>query len=221
MDIFHFDGKLYRFLVKFWNIIWIGILWVVFSIPIVTMGAASAAAYYSMIKAVRKGFERPTFEFFKSFKENLKQGTLLTMLYLVIGGLLTFAFLFYYHQPGDIALGFRWIFILLLLLYLSAVTMCFIWLSRFVITLKRALTYPFMLSLLHIKQAFGLLVFWAAVVIFLYWTYNTPAFLFLLIFLPGFKCYADTFVMEALLAKYEPIAETGKTAVTAADDDTK
>lgn len=207
MSIFHFDGKLYRFLVKFWNIIWIGVLWIVFSIPVFTIGSASSAAYYAMMKAVRKGFDRPTHDFIKSFKENFKQGSLLTVIYGIIGALFVFAFLFYYHQPGDIALGMRWLFLILLLLYVSAVTICFIWLSRFVITIKRAITYPMILAVLHLKQTFGLVIFWIASAVILYWTYNTPMFLFLLIFLPGFKCYADTFVMETLLMKYEPIAE--------------
>lgn len=213
MNIIHFEGKLYRFLVKFWNIIWIGILWIIFSIPVFTIGASSSAAYYAMMKAVRKGLERPTYEFFKSFKENFKQGSILTVIYGIIGALFVFAFLFYYHQPGEIALGMRWLFLVLLLIYVSAATLCFIWLSRFVITTGRAVTYPMMLAVLHPKQTFGLVVFWLASAVILYWTYNTPAFLFLLLFLPGFKCYADTFVAESLLEKYEPIAEgTGEKA---------
>ncbi len=210
MNLFHFEGKLYRFLVKFWNIIWIGILWIVFSLPVFTIGAASSAAYYAMIKAVRKGFDRPTHDFWKSFRENFKQGSILTLIYGMIGALFVFAFLFYYHQPGDLALGMRWLFLVLLAVYASAATLCFIWLSRFVITTGRAITYPMMLAMLHPKQTFGLIVFWIASAVILYWTYNTPAFLFLLLFLPGFKCYADTFVTEALLIKYEPIA-TGET----------
>lgn len=207
MNLFHFDGKLYRFLLKFWNIIWIGFLWIIFSLPLFTIGASSGAAYYAMVKAVRKGYDRPTHDFIKSFKDNFKQGTVLSVIYGFIGALLLFAFLFYYQQPGDLALGMRWLFLILLIFYASAATLCFIWLSRFVITTGRAITYPMILTMLHLKQTFGFIVFWIASAVILYWAYNTPAFLFLVFFLPGFKCYADTFVAEPLLAKYEPVAE--------------
>lgn len=105
MNIFHFDGKLYRFLVKFWNIIWIGILWIIFSIPVFTIGASSSAAYYAMMKAVRKGLERPTHEFFKSFKENFKQGSILTVIYGIIGALSSLHFYFTIISPVRLRLA--------------------------------------------------------------------------------------------------------------------
>ena len=59
MNIFGMDGKLYKFLDKFWHMVWIGVLWIVCSLPIITIGASSAAAYYAMVKSVRKSEDKP------------------------------------------------------------------------------------------------------------------------------------------------------------------
>ncbi len=206
MDIFNYDGKIYKFLVKFWNMVWISVLWIVCSIPIVTMGAASTAAYYSMVKSVRSNEDRATRDFFKSFKQNFKQATIMTVIYLIVGVLFAFATYFYYNRSGSFNLGMRWFFYILILVYLCTVTYAFSWLSRFEMTTFHALTYPIAITLMHLRYSIGLIVFWAALIIAAYWSYNTFLFAPLLLLAPGLKCLLDTFLIEHLLKKYEPIA---------------
>jgi hypothetical protein len=69
-----------------------------------------------------------------------------------------------------------------------------------------ALTYPIAITLMHLRFSIGLIVFWAAATIALYWSYNTFMFAPLLILMPGLKCLADTFMIEPVLKKYESIA---------------
>ena len=59
---------------------------------------------------------------------------------------------------------------------------------------------------MHLRFSIGLIVFWAAAIIGLYWAYNTVLFAPLLILIPGLKCLLDTYMIEPLLKKYEPIA---------------
>ena len=35
------------------DIVWLGLLWLVCSLPVLTLGAASTALYYAMVKSVR------------------------------------------------------------------------------------------------------------------------------------------------------------------------
>ena len=206
MNIFGMDGKLYKFLDKFWHMVWIGVLWIVCSLPIITIGASSTAAYYAMVKSVRKSEDKPTKDFFKSFKQNFVQATIMTVIYLVIGAAFAYAAWFYYHGQGALNMGLRWIFYIIILVYLCTITYAFSWLSRYEMSTIHALTYPIAITLMHLRFSIGLIVFWAAAIIGLYWAYNTFLFAPLLILIPGLKCLLDTYMIEPLLKKYEPIA---------------
>ena len=207
MDIFNYNGKLYNFLNKFWNLVWISVLWIVCSIPIVTIGASSCAAYYSMVKNVRHNEDRATRDFFKSFKANFKQATVMTIIFIVAGVLFSYATYFYYNRSGSFNLGLRWLFYIIILVYLCVITYAFSWLSRFEMSTFHAVTYPIAVTLMHLKFSVGLIIFWAAMFIVAYWSYNTFFFAPFLVIAPGLKCLLDTFLIEQVLKKYEPMAQ--------------
>lgn len=71
--MFRFDGAFGRFMNLLFDILYVGILWVVFSIPLITAGASSAAAYYTMAKCVRHKTGYVGREFWKAFKDNFRQ----------------------------------------------------------------------------------------------------------------------------------------------------
>lgn len=206
MNLFGVDGKIYKFLDKFWNMVWIGILWIVCSIPIITIGASSTAAYYAMVRSVRHNEDNSTKDFFKSFKQNFAQATIMTVIYIIVGAAFTYATWFYYHGQGSFNLGLRWFFYIVILVYLCTITYSFSWLSRYEMSTFHALTYPIAITLMHLRFSIGLIVFWAAATIALYWSYNTFMFAPLIILMPGLKCLADTFMIEPVLKKYESIA---------------
>lgn len=207
MDLFSYDGKIYKFLSKFWNVVWISVLWLVCSLPLVTIGPASAAAYYAMSRSVRRGEDTVTKDFFRSFKKNFLQGLILGVIYSVAAFAFTYAAVFYYKGSGDISFAMRWVFYLLILILMNTVAYAFAFLSRFEMKTFHALTYPIALSMMHLKNSVGLIVFRAAAIIVLYWSYNTFMFAILILMLPGFICFLDTFMLEPLLKKYEPLAQ--------------
>ena len=121
MNLFNVDGKIYKTLEKFWTMVWIGFLWIVTSVPVFTLGAASCSAYYAMVKCVRNNEGHSTKEFFKSFKRNFLQATVMTVVYIVVGAAFSFAAWFYYHRQGGFNLGLRWFYYIIILLYLCTV----------------------------------------------------------------------------------------------------
>ena len=50
-------------------------LWVICSLPVFTIGAASSAAYYAMVRGVRQDTGKLTRLFFESFRRNFRQST--------------------------------------------------------------------------------------------------------------------------------------------------
>lgn len=89
MNLFSYDSMLSRFLYFVADIVTLHILWLIYSIPIVTIGASTTALYYSCMKRIRTGEGYVSRNFRKSFKENFRQSTLIWI------GLVLFGVLFF------------------------------------------------------------------------------------------------------------------------------
>lgn len=74
MKLFSIDGPLYNFFSRLLDMIKLNFLWLLFSLPIVTIGASTAAAFAITLKMVdeREGYIAK--QFWNAFKANLKQG---------------------------------------------------------------------------------------------------------------------------------------------------
>lgn len=83
MKFFSIDGGFYKFMTTFKDVILLNFCWLLCSLPIITMGAATVAAYSVTLKMVdeREGYVAK--EFFHAFKENLIQGSILGVLALI------------------------------------------------------------------------------------------------------------------------------------------
>lgn len=71
---FSIDSKLYRFMSKLTDLVKLNIMWLVFSIPIVTVGISTIAAYTVTLKMAEGEEGYIGRDFLKAFKENWKQG---------------------------------------------------------------------------------------------------------------------------------------------------
>ena len=87
--IFSIDSPVMRALIKFFDCICVSILWLLFSLPIVTMGAASAALYTTVYKYLRRDEGHLWDTFWTAFKGNLRRSTLVWLAALAVLSLLT------------------------------------------------------------------------------------------------------------------------------------
>lgn len=88
MNLFSYKGLLSKFLYLVADIMLLHMLWLLCSIPIITMGASSTALYYSCMKRIRTDEGYITSNFFKSFKQNFKQSTIIWIVMLCVFALL-------------------------------------------------------------------------------------------------------------------------------------
>lgn len=77
MKFFSVDSPLYRFLVKFLDVLKLNFMWLIFSLPVVTIGASTVAAMAVALKMVDDEEGYIGRSFIKAFKENWKQATAL------------------------------------------------------------------------------------------------------------------------------------------------
>lgn len=92
-NIFNYDNKFFRTVNKIVDGFYASILWLIFSIPIVTFGASTTAFYYTVHKSLRGNRGYVWSSFWGAFKSNFKQTTKIWLVLLVL-----LAFLFADHQ---------------------------------------------------------------------------------------------------------------------------
>lgn len=174
-----------------------GFLWLVFSAPVVTIGPASAALYYTVVKVVRRKRETVTKSFLYAFRLNLKQGIGLTLLYMAYGAFL--AFYIYSATYGEVQGGGYVAVIggiILAAPFLFTLPYIFPVLSRFQFKVSRLLQYALHMSVGHFMTTFALLFMLLSVGFFIY------LFPFFLAVLPGVYVYVSSFLMERVLRGY-------------------
>ena len=88
MQIFNPDSKFSQFIYSVTDYVKLGLVFLLFSIPGITAGAAAAAVMTVGMRIERK--EAPTIfrPFWQAFKDNFRQGTILTLLFMAVFGFL-------------------------------------------------------------------------------------------------------------------------------------
>lgn len=85
MKFFSYDSKFSQIILKICSGCYLNLLWFLCSLPIVTAGASTAALYSVTLKLARDEEPRLFSEFFKAFRDNFKQATVLWLIMLVLG----------------------------------------------------------------------------------------------------------------------------------------
>ena len=85
MKFFSYESPLSQVLLKLAYSCYLNILWLVCSIPVFTVGASTAALYSVTLKIVRDRDGNLTRQFFKAFRENFRQATVLWLILLGVG----------------------------------------------------------------------------------------------------------------------------------------
>ena len=200
--LFSQDGRFARFMNLLWGLIVTSGLWIVCSLPVVTAGAAASAAYYAVAKTVRFHTGTTAQEFFRCFKQNLRQS-----LPLSIGLTLALALVvvepMYLYSDAAVPLWFLYVFYLMALL-LAALGL-YVWpcLSRFEMGNMALLRMGVVLMFRYLHYTLALLAGLGALLAGIYlMPWGLPLF-------PGLAVYGETFLMERVLLRCSPKPEEG------------
>ncbi len=213
-EIFNYDNPVWRFIGKFCDLLILNILWILLSVPVVTSGAATTAVYYVTLKLVRDE-EGPTIRsFFRSFKENFRQATILWLILLAVGGLLAFDVYFFFFiqkEPSLLRTAMIAIFGGFLLLYCFTSLYVFPLQARFYNPLRRTLFNALIMSVRHLVFTLGMLA--ADVFLLLAAIFLLPVLMPLLV-LFGFPLIAfiNSYVLVKIFDRYMPQEETSTAA---------
>ncbi len=84
IQMFSPDSPVISFLGKVADLIIINLLVIICSLPIITIGASWTAMYYVTVKMVKNEESYVTKDFFKSFKQNFRQATVIWLINLIV-----------------------------------------------------------------------------------------------------------------------------------------
>lgn len=151
MNLLSYDGKFSQVIRLGWKVVLLSLLWVIFSIPVFTVGIATTALYYTIIQNVTREKYNMFRVFFHAVKENFKKSLLSGA--LLAGLALLFALEFHYCRTllqqgeaiGQMYLVFGVFFALSLLLGVYT----FSYQARFQVSVRVALHDALLLMLSH------------------------------------------------------------------------
>ncbi len=194
--IFGMDTAFAHFMNTLANIIWIGLLWLLCSLPVVTAGAASSAAYYAMVHVVQKKRGYATEEFFRGFKTNLKLSIPIWLVILAVFAWLFFDIIYLYGYGTDFAAALSYILYAFVVLLLAIVFYIFPCLQKFDESNFELFKLSFYFSFRHLITTIVQVVLF---VLALLGVYFMP---WSILLIPGLWWYAESFLVERILKKY-------------------
>lgn len=90
MKFFRFDGPFHNFMGRIFDLVLLHLLWVLCSLPVITIGASTSALLTVTLKMAKNEEAYIVKSFWKAFKSNLKQGT---KLWIIVAGVFTWLIL--------------------------------------------------------------------------------------------------------------------------------
>jgi len=150
MELFNPDSKFSQIMGTVFDYLKLGFLFLIFSIPIVTAGAAATGAMYVGMKIARNEAPKLWPNFWKSFKQNFRQATVTSLALLVIAGLLGFDWyqLFQLESTLPVRIARALTFIAALMILMAALYL-FPVLARFEVTGKQLVRNAVSFSLMN------------------------------------------------------------------------
>ena len=153
MGIFSPDSEFMLAVGKIADYVILNLLCVLFSIPIVTAGAAMTAKFYVAMKMTRGEEPQVLQAFLKSFRENLKQATGIWVIVLLVGAIVAWDWysILFGKSQGMFFAG-KIIFLVMTILLWSVVYNIFPFLARFHMSTKEAIKGSLVFTFLNLPR---------------------------------------------------------------------
>lgn len=105
MKFFSADGALYKFITRFWDMVKLNFMWLICSLPVITIGVSTVAAYSVTLKMIEENEGYVVRNFFRAFKENFKQGMAIGPITVLFAAVLYIDFTLAKQHTGFAVLG--------------------------------------------------------------------------------------------------------------------
>ena len=209
--VFNFEGPVFTFLSRLADLFWLNLLYILCCIPVITAGAATTALYYVTLKMAKDEEGYITKSYFKSFKDNFVQATLIWIVFLAVfvvmfmdfrianGG--SMAEVLKNSTVSDVvivAVGVMTIVLMMMLVYVFPL------LAQFDNTVINTIKNAFLISIRHLPYTFLLIVITAIPYVLIWFS---PALLLLVVIMFSATAYINSKFLNRIFVLYMPKEE--------------
>jgi len=224
MRILDIDGPLIQFLSKMADLMWLNILTIICCIPVITIGASLTALQYMALKIVRDEEGYITKGYFKAFKENFKQSTVIWLIFMTVGIILFADYKIITTTDVQIAGIVR--MLIMMIGGVTVLTFMFVFpvQGKFSNSVRMTIWNAFVFSIVQFPKTILMILFYVLPYVMLYlWTGIFPVVFVFCLSLPALlsaKLYNKFFLRmeEQILAKTKAAHEAEAAGNGIADD---
>ena len=191
----------------------LNILCLICCIPIVTAGASITAMFYVTMKMVKNEESYIIKSFFKSFKQNFKQATIINLIMLLIGVVLYVDLNVSKAMQGGAGQIFQIIFMAFVLIYFILFLYVYPVLARFYNTIKNTIKNALFMAIRHFPYTVVMVIIAVCpLLLLLVKSYQIQSTLFVLFLLMGFAliAYCNSYFLAKIFDIYMPKEEAGQ-----------
>lgn len=206
VKFFDIDGVLYKTCHLIYILLVGNILWFIFSIPIFTIGSSTTALYYVMSKSVSGNEVKIISSFWKSFKINFKQSTLIWITLLLLFFFVSVNMYYVKFLNNSILAIIIYFIQIVVLVQLIIFTMyIFYILSKYSVNTKKLIVTAVVIGNKHfVNTILCAMVFGGIILVFV----NVPYLRGIIgMTFMALYAYCSAYFLNRLMKKYEPVDE--------------
>ena len=148
--LFNMDNKFFTVMGRVADLIMLNVVCLICCLPIVTIGASLTALHYVTLKMARNEGSYIIRSFFKSFKQNFKQATIINLIMLVIAAILYMDLNIVPNLGGTMSQVLYILFIAFGIIYLMVFLYIYPVLAKFYNSIKNTFRNAFLMSIRHL-----------------------------------------------------------------------
>lgn len=155
---FNMDNKFFTVMGRVADLIILNVIFVICCLPVITIGASLTALHYVTLKMARNEESYIVRSFFKSFKQNFKQATVINIVMLLAGGILFADFSIVKSMEGTMASVLLMLLVAFSFFYMLVFLYVYPVLAKFYNSIKNTFKNAFLMSIRHLPYTLLMLV---------------------------------------------------------------
>ena len=163
--MFNYENPVWQFMNRVADLLILNFMFLLFSLPIITIGASYTALTYTLVKVVRKEDTYVWKEFWHSFKTNFKQATLMWLIVIPFIFFLSFDLVMWFNDPTLLPKPLKVTTVIVVFIVASIVIYAFPILSHFENTVGNTLKNGFLVAAINIPYTIYFMVLMIAPIV--------------------------------------------------------
>lgn len=202
--LFSSDSIFFRGMSKVFDVVLLSTVFALACLPIVTIGPAITALYYSTVKCIRRGRGYVVKEFFTSFKRDFRLAFYMEMFLFIAGYILYINLKMSMEIPNFLLSVLRYVYVGLGVLVIFVSIYAFPFISRFQLSLKVLLQLALFLSIRHLLTTLISIILLFGAFALVYLSYGAALF-----FVPVILIFLISILMEKHLKACMKLVQNG------------